>query len=58
MHSPSNTITSIEEKYDSKIIVGELHYFDRKHCRRCERYFISKKVFCQRQRCTVFYHDI
>jgi hypothetical protein len=32
----------------SKIVVGESHYLaGKKYCRRCEYYFITKKIFCQ-----------
>ena len=39
---------NICERIYSKIVVGESHYFvGKKYCRRCECYFITKKVFCQ-----------
>src|ERR671911_588237 len=39
---------NICERIYSKIVVGESHYLvGKKYCRRCECYFITKKVFCQ-----------
>src|SRR5918995_4944533 len=39
---------NICERINSKIVVGESHYLvGKKYCRRCERYFITKSIFCQ-----------
>jgi hypothetical protein len=39
---------NICERIYSKIVVGELHYsVGKKYCRRCECYFITKKIFCE-----------
>src|SRR5215208_1483030 len=39
---------NICERIYSKIVVGESHYFvGKKYCRRCECYFITKKILCE-----------
>jgi hypothetical protein len=39
---------NICERIYSKIVVGESHYsVDKKYCRRCECYFITKNIFCE-----------
>ena len=36
------------ERIYFKIVVGKSHYpAGKKYCRRCECYFITKKIFCQ-----------
>jgi hypothetical protein len=45
--SPWFVVTYVKKIY-SKIVVGESHYsVGKKYCRRCERYFITKKLFCK-----------
>jgi hypothetical protein len=39
---------NICEKIHSKIVVGESHYsVGKRYCRRCECYFITKRLFCE-----------
>jgi hypothetical protein len=39
---------NICEKIYSKIVVGESHYsVGKRYCRRCECYFITKRLFCE-----------